>query len=41
MKIWQRVVDWEPGDWPELKRILIELAGDKKVADESPPPEKE
>lgn len=31
MKISELIEKWEPGDWPMLKGILIELAGDREV----------
>lgn len=34
MKISQLIENWEPGDWPFLKDILLALAGDKDVPPE-------
>lgn len=35
MKLSELIENWEPGDWQDLKIILLELAGDKDVADKT------
>lgn len=37
MKISDLIDNWEPGDWPSLKHILKEMAGDKDVPSAFPP----
>ena len=41
MKIAKLVQEWEPGDWPALKKILLELADDQDLLPEPPPEKKE
>ena len=34
IKTSELIEKWEPGDWPELKRLLTKLAGNYEIVDE-------